>query len=151
MSHSVHIQISFVCNDNTPIAALAEKHIGLVEKRVKAALPHLVCPEPVLFLKALSQRTGGSEGGKGRGGISFWGWIGRYVDEEEVVDYLSPFFKDMLTGEVGGILSFEHILLFSEHEGNECCSCYEIMLSKNPEDDLVCNVHENLPFSWNQM
>lgn len=138
MGHDVHIHVCFACSANDKVAALAARHLPAVSE----------CREATWFLEELAKRRGINPGPKG--GLSLWGMVGNYTEEQQFIDILRPFWYDLLSGVPGGPLDFERVLVFVEHEQNEQALAFEIYLE--PGDDLVrlaVRRHE-CPFSWRQ-
>lgn len=139
MGHYVHLNVCFACDTNDAVAALAKQHMPPEDGNREARW----------FLQALAERTGDNPGPKG--GLSTWGIVGNHTDEDEFVETLRPFWKALLSEVDGGPCSFEHILVFVEHEQTERATAIEIFLAdgENPET-LTIKKHE-CPFAWMQM
>lgn len=136
MGHYVHLNVCFACDTNDAVAELAKKYMP----------PEDANREARLFLQELSERTGMNYGAKG--GLSTWGMVGNHTDEDKFVDTLRPFWKALLLGVDGGPRSFEHILIFVEHEGAERATAIEIFLDQH--EALVIKKHV-CPFAWMQL
>lgn len=139
MGHYVHLNVCFACDTNDAVAELAKKHMPPEDGNREARW----------FLQSLAERTGTNPGPKG--GLSTWGIVGNHTDEDEFVETLRPFWKALLSEVDGGPCSFEHILVFVEHEQTERATAIEIFLGDddNPET-LTIKKHE-CPFAWMQM
>ena len=139
MGHYVHLTVCFACDTNEGVAALAKEHMP----------PEDGSREARWFLQALAERTGNNPGPKG--GLSTWGIVGNYTDKDEFVETLRPFWKALLSDPEGGPCSFEHILIFVEHEQTERATAIEIFLDDDEnKDSLIVKKHE-CPFAWMQM
>jgi len=139
MGHCVHINVCFACGKNDAVAELAKKHMPPEDGNREARW----------FLQSLAERTGFNPGPKG--GLSTWGIVGNYTDEDEFVETLRPFWKALLSEVYGGPHSFEHILVFVEHEQTERATAIEIFLADADSiDSLTVKKHE-CPFAWMQM
>ena len=142
MAWDVHIHVCFSCVDNDPVAALAQKHLDLLP------VGNLDLGdsnrEAHWFLESLSTRTGENHGTKG--GLSLWGMIGNYVDGDDFVEVLKPFWSDLLSGKHGP-LDFEHVVVFTEQEQDGYAVSYEI---RNDQGNIVVSKCDRLPFCWNQ-
>ena len=138
MGHYVHINVCFACNRNEGVAALAKEHIP----------PESGHREARWFLQSVAERTGHNPGPKG--GLLTWGMVGNHTDEDEFIKATIPFWKALLSEVDGGPLSFDHILVFVEHEDAKCATAIDIFLSdpNNPET-LTVKKHE-CPFGWGQ-
>jgi len=139
MGHYVHINVCFACDKNEGVAALAEKHLPETEE----------CREAKWFLEDLAKRTGNNPGPKG--GLSTWGMVGNYTDEEEFVEVLRPFWKDLLSDVDEGPCSFEHVLVFVEHEQTERATAFEIYRDDDDDAETLTVKKHECPFSWMQM
>lgn len=88
-----------------------------------------------------------------KGGTFYWGGIGNYTDTKEFVEDLRPFWKELLVAKCSP-MDFEHILVFTEREGMEYASAFEIWLDEDkdvPEKyELITTWHSRLPFAWMQ-
>lgn len=143
MGYYVHVHVSFACDDNEPVAALAKRHAenyktegaGDAERAAR------------WFLDDLSERTGTNMGPKG--GVSLWGIIGNYTSVDEFCELLRPFWIELLTTPQCGPLDFEHIIVFEEREQSEQAVAYEIYLER--ESQALTIKRHALPFCWNQM
>lgn len=138
MGHYVHLNVCFACNTNDAVAALAKQHMPPEDGNREARW----------FLQALAERTGANPGPKG--GLSTWGIVGNHTNEREFVETLQPFWKALLSGVDGGPGSFEHILVFVEHEQTERATAIEIFLADDGLKTLTIKKHE-CPFAWMQM
>ena len=139
MAHDVHLHVSFSCDRNDGVAELARKHLPSVEE----------CPEATYFLKALSERTGGNPGQKG--GLSLWGIVGNYTDEDQFATILAPFWSELLSSDIdGGPLNFERIIVFAEHEQTNRATAQEIYLAKRDDPTSLAITKHTCPFTWNQ-
>ena len=139
MSHKVHINVCFACS-NDSISKLAKKHMPL--KNIKAY-------EASLFLQAFWEGKGINSGPKGD--LFTWGIVGNYTDEDEFVNTLRPFWKDLLSEVDGGPCSFEHILVFVEHEQTKCATAIEIFLTDKDDPKSLTIKKHKCPFAWIQM
>ena len=139
MGHYVHLSVVFACDENDGVAEIAKRYLDTIGENREAQW----------FLEDLSNRTGRNPGPKG--GLSTWGIVGNYTDEDEFIETLRPFWKALLSDVDAGPFSFEHILVFVEHEGCERATAIEIFLADedNPET-LTIKKHE-CPFAWMQM
>jgi len=136
MGHYVHIHVCFACDTNEGVAAIARRHLASVPEG---------CREERWFLADLSERTGSNQGPKG--GLSLWGLVGNYTNEDKFVEVLKPFWLEVLSGNVeGGPCSHERILVFSEHEQSERTQAHEIYAA---EGELVIKKH-GCPFQFAQ-
>ncbi len=143
MGFYVHVQVSFACDDNDGVAALAGKQ--------RAADMEESCPEAAAFVRYLAIRSGRNIGPKG--GVSVWGMIGNYTNVGKFVEVLEPFWKELLSGIEGGPCPFEHVVVLYEMEQSEKACAYEIYQETHRsqiKDGLIIKHHE-LPFCWNQM
>ena len=154
MSYYVLLLVTFPCNENDEVAALAKDHLvrkGLDPecKKVERTNQNDGQWEAELFLRDLSKRSGLNSGHNG--GVSSWGRIGNYVREAEFVAELLPFFSDLLglgpAGEIdGGPMSHHHVLVFSEYEDAGCSSVHDIF---RPEEATNLQVDKKqLPVGW---
>lgn len=138
MGHYVHLSVVMACYNNEPVAEIAKKYVGKMDK----------CFEAEWFIDDLSKRTGINTGPKG--GLSFWGIVGNYTCAEHFCDCLRPFWKELFEKENhGSPFDFEHIIVFSEHEQSEQAEAHEI--SYNNETKEVEIKYHILPFAWMQM
>jgi len=142
MGFYVHIQVSFACDENEGVAALAKKHLPTIGNDA---------PDAVLFLEALASRTGRNAGPKG--GLSLWGMIGNYTSGDDFVEALRPFWGDLLSGVAGGPRWFERVVVFVEREQRNSPTAYQIGFDDpdSPNRVIAIQKHELLPFSWGQM
>lgn len=146
MGWYVHVEVSFSCCENEPVAALARKHApnhledGPASDSERAAR---------WFLDDLAGRTGENMGPKG--GVSLWGMIGNYTHVDVFCERLRPFWKELLETPKCGPSSHAHIIVFEEQEQSEQAIAYEIKLADEERTDgeLVITRHA-LPFCWNQ-
>ena len=90
MGHYVHLNVCFACDTNDAVAELAKQHMPPEDGNREARW----------FLQALAERTGANPGPKG--GLSTWGIVGNYTDEDEFVETLRPFWKALLSDVDGG-------------------------------------------------
>lgn len=133
MGHYVHLHVCFPCDSNDGVAELAKRHL---------LLDVITNPEALQFLNELSKRRGANPGPKG--GLSIWGIVGNWTDEEAFLEQLQPFWLELLSSEIdGGPCSFEHVLVFVEHEQSEQATAFEIFL----DDGLAVKKHP-CPFAW---
>ena len=133
MSHSVHISVCFACDDNDPVADLARRHM----------LPDGANTEARLFLQTLASRSGPNDGPKG--GLSMWGIVGNYTDEDQFIDALRPFWRALLDDVDGGPCAIEHVLVFVEHSQARRAAAIEIGLD---QDGMLAVTKHLCPFSW---
>lgn len=135
MGHYVHLHVCFPCDRNDGVAQLALHHLSLetIDNR-----------EALQFLSELSRRYGPNPGAKG--GLSIWGIVGNWTDEDAFVTQLESFWGELLSGKIeGGPCSFEHVLVFVEHEQSEQATAYEIYF-----DDRLAIKKHLCPFAWMQ-
>ena len=130
MAHDVHLHVCIPCDTNDGVAALAKKHLELIPDEHR---------EAKWFLEDLSNRTGNNPGPKG--GLSLWGMVGNYTDEDEFVSVLTPFWIELLAGVDGGPLDHEHILVFSEHEQTEQTQAHELYIEEGNPSSLIVKKH----------
>jgi hypothetical protein len=141
MGFYVHIHVSFACDHNEPVAALAKKHLAVIADEDDARRAAR------WFLSDLSERTGENRGPKG--GVSLWGMIGNYTPVDQFCEVLRPFWRELLETPDCGPLDFEHIVVFQEREQSERAQAFEIFLDDGRSGDLVIREHD-LPFCWGQ-
>lgn len=130
MAHDVHLHVCFPCNDHGAVAEVAKRHLPSIHARADAEDPGV--REARAFLRALSQRSGLAEGWKG--GLSTWGVVGNYTDEDAFVDVLGPFWLELFSEFDGGPLSFERAIVFFEHEQTEAAGCWELWRDENRDE-----------------
>lgn len=140
MAWDVHLHVCFACDENDAVAALAAEHLARDTAMARE------CPWAAMFLTAVSERRGENLGPKG--GLLLWGIVGNYVNVEEFVERLRPFFLDVLRGVDGGPLDHEHVIVFSEQEQSEQTIAHEVVYDRDT-DTLTVRVHE-CPFSFGQ-
>jgi hypothetical protein len=139
MGHYVHLNVCFACDTNDAVAKLAKKHMPPEDGNREARW----------FLMELAARTGTNPGPKG--GLATWGIVGNHTNEDEFVETLLPFWKALLAGVDGGPNSFEHILVFVEHEGTERPTAIEIYLEDDENQESLTIKKHLCPFTWKQM
>lgn len=140
MGFYVHIQVSFACDHNDAVAALAAKHL---ERNDGLGF------DAKSFLEDLASRSGPNNGPKG--GVSLWGWIGNYTIPDEFVSSLSEFWLDLLRGVDGGPSGFERVIVLSELEQSEQAVAHEIWIEDESGGSVALRSQRHkLPFSWMQ-
>lgn len=139
MSWNVHLHIAFSAYENDPIAAVAKKHLALVEQNDD------IVKEVKWFLKDASKRTGRNPGPKG--GLFLWGKICNFLNAEAFIKGLSPFFLEILSTKECDPGDWERIVIFYEPEQSEAAHAYEVSLD---ETRLAIRHFQNLPFTWMQ-
>lgn len=177
MGSYCHLQVSFACDDHEVLAGVAKKHREPLEKkwdeerRIFATERNITGDHPVydnmvefhalVYLISLSEDKCVFIGPKG--GVCSWGIVGNYVQEEEFVFQLIPFWIDVLSGEEGLACKHEHIIVFYEHqerpsgafeiyrlpEGDPGYTQRGVLIKGVPPGILVYH-HEDLPFRWHQ-
>jgi hypothetical protein len=145
MGYYVHIHVSFACDWNDGVAALAARHAE--------AFQNVPLDDGTRyakwFLDDLAQRTGENKGPKG--GLSLWGMVGNYTRADEFCECLKPFWRDLLSGEMdSGPGGHAHVIVFAEREQTERAEAYEIWRADDGEGEIVIK-HHVLPFAWMQM
>lgn len=147
MGFYVHIHVSFACDNNDEIAALAKEYLSGAKKLTEEDSPdaHFTARK---FLESLASRSGNNEGPKG--GLSLWGMVGNYTRVDLFCELLVPFWKDLFKCSEGPG-PWEHIIVFEESEQSEQAIAYEIFLEDEGYGNggLITRRHE-LPFCWNQ-
>lgn len=144
MAYDVHLHVSFACDKNEGVAALAAKHLPRLAQQGVAL--NVSYREAVWFLEDLAGRTGINRGPKG--GLSLWGMVVNGAVVEDFVAVLGAFWTELLSGELdGGPLDFERVVVFEEQEQSEAATAYEIRVEDNA---LTIKKSGDLPFSWAQ-
>lgn len=139
MASCVHVNVCFACDKNEGVAALAKKH----------NTPDLEPREARWFLTDLSARTGNNTGPKG--GLLMWGMVTNYMDGENFVEALLPFWQELLgVGVADGPCSHERVIVFTEVEQKEQATAFEIYWDEDlAVPELIVKKHL-CPFSWMQ-
>lgn len=150
MSHDVHLHVCFPADRNDKVAALAAEVLATLPA---GADPDNLCREANWFLADLAKRTGPNPGPKG--GLSLWGVVGNYTDEDRFVETLRPFWEkliDSARGNGDGPMNFERVVVFFEHQGVEAAGAIEIYWGNDRRrTDLRVRRHDRLPFTWMTM
>lgn len=151
MAHYVHVHVSFHCNNNDGVAALAQKHARLLDNPEG----NNSVRDAQLYLADLAKRTGDNLGWKG--GLSLWGMISNHLDPAIFMHALEPFFRELLyPGVEGGPTTGNYIVGLFEHEGAGSAEAIEVQiidpwpLPWSDQVELVSKHYKDLPFSWNQ-
>jgi hypothetical protein len=141
MGHDVHLHVAFNANANEGVAALADKHLRLLDRDARDTW------EAGQFLLSLSVRTGRNPGPKG--GLSLWGMVGNHTDGDRFCEVLRPFWSELLSNWIeGGPHPHERVLVFEEQEQSERAVAHEIAFDEDT-GELTITRHE-CPFAWMQ-
>ncbi len=147
MSSDVHISVCFSAEYTDIGTSIAWVALGGIREREKAA-DGTNYPEAKDMLKAFIGNEGFFCGTKGS--LFNWGYVGNYTHADEFVDILKPFWYALLAASDIEPCDFEHILIFEEKEDYGSVTVYEVMYSRHTEQ-MVVEVHKDLPFCWNQL